>query len=325
MMSLVSAFSKFSNKNTKLTTTLSLFFAIWLLKKMCKANLKSVVGKIIVITGGGSGLGRLFAQRFASLGAKIALVDVSGPALEETKKLLNLPDNRIYTHVADVTNMENIREFKRMVNLHFNGRTYMLINNAGVVAGKYINELSETDIRRTIDVNLSAPIMLTSVFMDDVLANEEGGHIVNVCSAASYIGVSKLTDYCASKAGLIRFTEALMEEVRKRGDITSVQRKNIHTTSVNPYFIATGMFNGVSSYPFILPILTPAWVVDKAVDGILRNQKAVNMPYIVHLTPIIAAITPYWFQNLVADLLGVSRSMENFKGRENNLADQRKE
>eukprot|EP00388_Colpodella_angusta_P005853 GDKJ01017794.1.p1 GENE.GDKJ01017794.1~~GDKJ01017794.1.p1 ORF type:complete len:323 (-),score=63.78 GDKJ01017794.1:2581-3549(-) len=316
MESIVSSIQNFASRRPIFASAVATLFGLWSLKKLCRNSRKSVTDKIIVITGAGSGLGRLFAQRFAALGAKLALLDMSEAGLAETAKILDLPSERIFTHVIDVTCMEKIIEAKKLINSHFNQRIYMLINNAGVVAGRYIDELSEKDIRRTIDVNLVAPAMLTSVFFKDILENgDEGGHIVNIGSAAGHMGVSKMTDYCASKAGLIRFSDALREEIRNRRGLTPAQRKNICSTIINPYFIATGMFQGVATMPVILPLLTPDWVIDRSMDAILRNESTLNMPFIVQITPAISAVAPYLIQNAIANILQVSQSMETFIGR----------
>ena len=92
------------------------------------------------------------------------------------------------------------------------------------------------------------------------------GHIATVASTAGIIGVAGLTDYCASKAGAIAFDESLRMELKKLGSKTN----KIKTSCLNPYFIDTGMFDGVeNNLPLFLPILKEDATVTRMINAVL--------------------------------------------------------
>mgnify|MGYP003694031817 CR=1 FL=1 len=97
------------------------------------------------------------------------------------------------------------------------------------------------------------------------------GHVVTIASAAGIVGISKMTDYCASKHAAVGFDESLRLELRR-------QAASVVTTVVCPFYISTGMFAGVRTrFPAILPILDPERVTDQIVDAI-RTQPAPPHP-----------------------------------------------
>lgn len=315
-MSILQLYKRGSLKKKLVTVFLSAIFAYWILNLKSKKK-KSVQGQVILITGAGSGFGRLFAKRFAALGARLALFDINKKGLDETFNELiveqNITEERCLLFQCDVTSKNDILKCIDEIHKKF-GLINMLLNNAGVVSGKHLEKLSEKDIKRTIDVNLTAPIMLTSIVLSDMLANGFG-HIINICSAGGIIGVGKLTDYCASKAGLRLFSESLSEELRGRKDYPDLKNK-IFVTKISPYFSNTGMFNNVTQIPYILPLLDPKVVVDQAMDGILENKVEVFIPKFVSTAPFLTNVLWDSVKQKLADWLRLTHSMENFKSRE---------
>lgn len=95
------------------------------------------------------------------------------------------------------------------------------------------------------------------------MIERNSGHIVTIASIAGWVGVNRLADYCASKFGAVGFDESLRFEMRDR-------KKNIKTTCICPYYINTGMFDGVKSkFPLLLPILSEDYATTRIVNGIL--------------------------------------------------------
>src|SRR5207247_8346795 len=137
----------------------------------------------------------------------------------------------------------------------------ILINNAGVVSGKGLLEISEEAIQRTFDVNTLALFWTTRAFLPGMIARDRG-HVVTIASAAGIVGTSRLVDYCASKHAAVGFNEALRLELKRQGN-------KVVTTVVCPFYISTGMFEGVKTrFPLLLPILEPQKVADRIVDAI---------------------------------------------------------
>lgn len=134
------------------------------------------------------------------------------------------------------------------------------------------------------------------------------GHLVTVASAAGTVGVSGLADYCASKFGAVGFDEALRMELRRIAP-------GVKTTVVCPYYIDTGMFEGVQTrFSSLLPILDPHRVTRRIVRAVERNRPRVRMPFLVCLVPLLRVL-PVSVFDAVASLLGINASMDHFTGR----------
>ena len=143
---------------------------------------------------------------------------------------------------------------------------------------------------------------------------QNDGHIVNISSAAGMVGVAGLAVYCAAKWAVWGFTEAMRMETLKRG------KSGIRWSSIHPSFLAEGMFAGARLGflgNLILPLIKNHDVIAKAiVDRALRKGVfSPKRPYMLHLTPRLRGLMPDpWFQGFVR-LLGVSGSMNGWKGR----------
>ena len=117
-----------------------------------------------------------------------------------------------------------------------------------MVSGKRFLDCSDDEIRRTMAVNTMAHFWTVKAFLPEMIARDSG-HVVTVASAAGTIGVSRLADYCASKFAAVGFDESLRVEL---GQIAP----GVVTTVICPFFITTGMFDGVRTrVPWLLPIL----------------------------------------------------------------------
>ncbi|VDK52693.1 unnamed protein product [Cylicostephanus goldi] len=124
----------------------------------------------------------------------------------------------------------------------------------------------------TMAVNTHALFYTTKAFVPTMLENNHG-HVVTVASIAGKVGVSGLVDYCASKHGAIGFHESLTAELDALG------KDGVKTTVVCPYYIDTGMFDGVQTKsPTLLPVLQPQYVVDCIMEAVLTNKEMISMP-----------------------------------------------
>ena len=147
-------------------------------------------------------------------------------------------DQNVVNVECDVSNRESIANAGKVARENF-GVVTILINNAGIVSGKKILENSEFMMKKTIEVNTIAHLYTIKEFMPDMIKINKG-HIVSIASLAGIIGTPGMADYSASKFGAVAIDECLRTEIIKMG-------YNIHTTCICPYFINTGMFEGVKS------------------------------------------------------------------------------
>jgi len=273
------------------------------------AKEKSVEGEIIMITGAGSGLGRLMSEKLALRhGAKIVCVDVNATGNAETV------DNIVKNKGSAVGFTCNLTDENDVVSLASSvaekvGEVDILINNAGVVTGKEFLQSSNKMNRLTIGVNTESHFWTTKAFLPPMI-NKNHGHIVTVASGAGLVGIHKLADYCASKFGAVGFAESLMSELYCLG------KDGVKSTLVCPYFISTGMFEGVQSrFDFLLPIMTPDYVTDKIIEAMLQNQEIILMPRILYVLVVAKSFLPVKALHVVMKFLGAGEMMAQFVGR----------
>jgi len=217
----------------------------------------------IFLTGAGSGLGRLMAQRFGEMGAKLSISDINLQGVEETKQIcikMGIPAANIHVMHLDVSKRASITESASSAKAAF-GTVTMLVNNAGIVSGKSTLELTDPMIERTMHVNTISHLHTIREFLPDMIAAKKG-HIVSIASMAGLAGIPGLPDYCASKWGAIAIDESVRLELKKAGHWGYVK-----TTCICPYFINTGMFDGAKS-AFPMYILSPEEVVNRIVNAI---------------------------------------------------------
>lgn len=268
---------------------------------------KSVKNLHIFITGAGSGIGRLMALRFASLGAKVTIADINMSGAGKVAAEITAAGGKAKAVECNVMLSSAVKDAARYAqDLH--GPVDILINNAGIVSGKKILEVSEAMIEKTVAINLTSHAYTVKEFLPEMIKNQKG-HIVTIASAAGTVGACGLADYCASKFGAFGFNESLRMEIKK-------MNYKVKTTCICPFYINTGMFDGVKSkYPWLVPILEEKWAANRIVNAVLQEEEVVLMPFICNLTVLARAVLPVsWFDKL-AFVMGVNSSMDEFKGR----------
>jgi short-subunit dehydrogenase len=266
--------------------------------------MKDLAGKVVLITGGASGIGKIMVRLMLERKAKVIIWDISQAGIDTTiSEFATL--GVLAGFQVDVSNVEQIHETAKKVKQEI-GVIDVLINNAGIVAGKYFHEHTAGDITKTMEVNSTAPMLVTSALLGDMIA-QNSGHICNIASSGGLISNPKMSVYAASKWALIGWSDSLRLEMKQLN-------KDIHITTIMPYYINTGMFDGVKSR---LPILEPEAAALTIVKAIEKNTRMLTMPgYIYRLTRLgqgILSINAFdWFAGSV---MGIYKTMENFIGR----------
>jgi all-trans-retinol dehydrogenase (NAD+) len=263
-------------------------------------------GKNVLITGAASGIGRLLAREVATRGATLVLWDIAHPELKAVTEDLRMDGADVFPYYPDLSDRGAIYDTARRV-FEESGPVDVLINNAGVVTGKPILEASDEDILRTFDVNALAHFWTIRAFLP-AMVERNTGHIVTIASAGGLVAAPRLTDYSASKFAAVGLDEALRLELGRAGC-------DVMTTVVCPFYVGTGMFDGVQTrFRWLLPILSPAYVAAKIVKAIERNRRRLLMPRFVYVAPAMRLLPTRWFDALIG-FFGVSRSMDEFRGR----------
>jgi NAD(P)-dependent dehydrogenase (short-subunit alcohol dehydrogenase family) len=184
--------------------------------------MKDLAGRIAVITGGGTGMGRELARQLVAEGCSIALCDVSAAAMAETKRLCEvdgLPQGlRITTHIADVANEDDVKRFAgEVARQHDTDKIHLLFNNAGIGGGGSMIVHERSEWERTFNICWFGVYYCTRAFLPMMLKADRG-HIVNTSSVngfwASVGPMVPHTAYSAAKFAVKGFSEALQADLR---------------------------------------------------------------------------------------------------------------
>lgn len=271
---------------------------------------KDVSKDIVLVTGGGSGIGKLLALKFSRLGCQVVLWDVNEAAVKEAAKEIEAETkNKAFAYAIDLRQRQAVYALADRVRKEV-GEVSILVNNAGIVTGKKLLEAPDESMQATMDVNATAHFWTLKAFLPQMMEKNHG-HVVTIASSAGHVGVSGLVDYCASKHAAVGIDESLRFELRKQ------KKFGIKTTCVNPYFISTGMFEGSrTKFRALLPILTPEYAASKILDAVLTNQEVLFMPRFLYLNHFFRFVLPIPLMDEITEALGASDSMDHFVGRQ---------
>jgi len=267
---------------------------------------KNISGQVVLVTGGGSGIGRLMCLRFARLGATVVTWDINKLGNEETVDMIKKEGNRAFSYTVDMSSKEDIYRTAEKTKEDV-GPVTILVNNAGIVSGTTVLDTPDSKIVKTFEVNILAHFWTIKAFLPDMIKHKLG-HIVNVASLAGHSGTNKLVDYCSSKFAAVGMDEAFRVEMFVQG-----HSDYIKTTVVCPYYISTGMFSGVQSK--LIPILVPEYVADSVVSATLTNREVLLLPWWAFILIALKAVIPEPGFMRLSQAFGFNCSMDQFEGR----------
>ena len=169
-------------------------------------NHESLTGKVALITGAASGIGRAAALLFAREGAAVAITDINQAGQSVAQEIIRNGGRAIFEHVdvAQATDCERVVE----LTLRQFGSIHVLFNNAGIIRRATVPELSEEDWDRVMAVNVKS-IFLLSQQVIPILAKAGGGSIVNTAAGWGLAGGPRAAAYCASKGAVVLLTKAM--------------------------------------------------------------------------------------------------------------------
>jgi NAD(P)-dependent dehydrogenase (short-subunit alcohol dehydrogenase family) len=168
-------------------------------------------GRVAVVTGGASGIGRGIAEALLAEGAQVVIADVQEDALHAAAAEIGATGIR-----TDVSDLDSVQALAAEVVERF-GTAHVVVNNAGIGPMGRIADLTIDDWRWMIDVNLWGVIHGIQAFLPILRANDEGGHIVNTSSMAGLVGAPNLGSYTLTKYGVLGLTEVLAKELEEDG------------------------------------------------------------------------------------------------------------
>ncbi|TGD71376.1 SDR family oxidoreductase [Mangrovimicrobium sediminis] len=191
----------------------------------------SLNGKIAVVTGGGSGIGRAISLKLAADGAAVAVWDLNPEGAQETVEMITAAGGKALACVGNAADAATIASSAALTRETFGGPITILVNNAGITGFTPFLDITEDHWDRMMAINLKGPFLCCQQIVPDML--EAGwGRIVNISSSSAQTGAMVMTHYSASKGGVIAFTKSLAKEFAAKG---------ITVNNIPPGFVDTPM------------------------------------------------------------------------------------
>ena len=260
----------------------------------------------VLITGGASGIGKIMGRIALEKGAKTLIIwDINPVSIESAKHDLGKL-GKVKGYIVDVADNKKVTEAYGQV-VKDCGEVDILINNAGVITSNKTFDLqTEDEILRTMNINTIAPMFVARAILPGML-KRNCGHICTIASAGGMLSNPKMSVYAASKWGVIGWSDSVRIELQE-------MKSNVRVTTIAPYYINTGMFDGVRSR--IIPILKPEYVAKKVVKAIERNKIFKGIPFGFHFIRFWQTVLPVKiFDFFFGKVFGIYHAMDEFTGR----------
>ena len=225
----------------------------------------SVRGKVAVVTGAASGIGRALAFELAKRGARLALADVDELNVGRTGDRAKSLGADVHTARLDVSDRAAVEEYAGVVAEHF-GVVHQVYNNAGVAGSGTVLEVDWSEFDRVLRINLFGVVHGTKAFLPHLVASGDG-HVVNISSLNGIFGQPRMTAYCTSKFGVRGFTESLRAEMLVAGHPVQV-------TVVHPGGVRTNIATAALEHARQIRPLSP----EEETRAAAYNEKLLRMP-----------------------------------------------
>jgi len=194
----------------------------------------SLAGRVALVTGGGSGIGRATSLGLAAKGARVAVVDVEIKGADETSQSIGADSARAYD--VDVRCRSSVTDLWCRVRQDFQEVPSIIVNSAGITRDGFLLSMDDSRFDEVIDVNLKGTFLVNQIACQQLIQHGKcgggGGAIVNISSISAKIGNLGQANYVASKAGVTGFTKTVAREMAKF---------NIRANTIVPGFIETPM------------------------------------------------------------------------------------
>jgi NAD(P)-dependent dehydrogenase (short-subunit alcohol dehydrogenase family) len=196
-------------------------------------------GKVAVVTGAGSGIGRAAAVRFAAEGAAVAVVDLNADAAKNTAAQIGAAGGSALAVAADVADRAQVSGCFAQILTEY-GRIDVLYNNAGVNSSGSVLDATEDDWDRSFAVNAKGTFLCAQAAAPAMVA-AGGGSIINQGSVAALVGIANFASYCAAKGAVVALTRSMSVDLAPRGvRVNVICPGTVYTPLMEPMLTARG-------------------------------------------------------------------------------------
>lgn len=245
------------------------------------ASAQLLAGRLAVVTGGGSGIGKAVCSVFAREGAKVVIADIDEKAAKNT--LESIADGKHKAFEVNVTQQESVQNLFATIRQEFSSIPNIVVNCAGITRDGFMVDMTEQMFDDVIKVNLKGTYLVTQAASKLMIQEKaENCSIVNISSVVGKVGNIGQCNYAASKAGVEALTKTAAKELARYG---------IRCNAVMPGFIETPM---VSSVP------------DKVIDGILKQTPLRRMGKPEEIADVIAFLASSNSSYITGEIIQVS-------------------
>jgi short-subunit dehydrogenase len=257
--------------------------------------MREIRGKTALVTGAASGIGRAISLRLAAEGARLFLIDIDEEGLAETAAESRTHGVEVFTRRCNVAEPREVSATVAEALSRWNG-VDILVNNAGITYYGKVERMAADHWDQLMQINLLSHMQFTRELLPSLLERREA-HVLNVCSVLGLVGMPKVAAYCASKFGMVGFSEALRNELGRQG---------LGVTALCPGFVRTNLFTNAPleanaeehKIPPKAITTTPERVANAAVKAIYRNRRLVVMEPFARLMYATKRFAPWLLDGL---------------------------
>jgi NAD(P)-dependent dehydrogenase (short-subunit alcohol dehydrogenase family) len=259
----------------------------------------SFKGRVAVVTGAGSGIGRSLARLLAQRGCHLALCDITPDRLAESARDARALGVKVSEHLLDVSDAVAVAALPAAVQAEHGG-TALLFNNAGVALMGEFRQLTDADFQWLFGINFWGVVNMTRAFLPLLLA-EPAAHVVNVSSVFGFVAPPGQTAYAASKFAVRGFTDALRHELEATSvRVVAVHPGGIKTNIAHSARRAAGVeasFQKVAADAFVQSVpTTPDQAAERILSGLERGELRIRIGADARMLDWISRLRPvgYW-------------------------------